>query len=145
MAYRKRSNQTHKKPLRVLLKEIDAAADAYARNGYRNVIGENYLKTPPSLEELLEELESYHPLNLIVSWHGKKVLEKIHNEDDKTYASEMLEDEVRRAFEMRGRVIEKGTVKRDLIQIGRSAIEPFMLLPAAVSALRVIIKEMKKK
>ena len=81
MAGGKRKYQSRKKPLRELLKEIDRAADAYVRNGYRDVVGRSYLRTPPSLAELAR----YHPLSPVATRRGKRVLRKLQSGNDGGY------------------------------------------------------------
>lgn len=145
MANSKRQFQSYKKPLRVLLREIDLAADAYVRNGYREVVGENFLKTPTRLDDLLDELERHHPLSLFVSLHGKKVLRKIRHEGESSHRSDWLEFKVKMAFQLRGHSNRKGSLRRDIVQIAKSFVEPFEGLATGIDALRVIIREMRKK
>lgn len=145
MANSKRQFQSYKKPLRVLLKEIDQAADAYVRNGYREVIGENFLKTPTRLDELLDELEQYHPLNLFVLLHGKKALRKIRHEGESSHQSDWLAGAVIKAFQIHGPRHRTRALGRDIVRIAKSIVEPFEGLAEGIASLRVIIREMRKK
>ena len=145
MAGGKRKYQSRKRPVRELLKEIDRAADAYVRNGYRDVVGRSYLRTPPSLAELLAELARYHPLSPVATRRGKRVLRKLQSGNDGGYDARRLEEKVRTAFQIRGRVAGRGALGRDVVRIAQSAAEPFEMLAAAICQPIVIIREIFRK
>lgn len=133
------------RPLRVLLREIDRAVDRYLQDGHLYAAGNNYLRTPPNLVELLDDLEACHPLGWRARMRGRAVLERITDRGGNPLHSSWLEDRIMSAFQLKDQHRgEKGAFKRDLSRIGRALAEPFIAAGEGIAVAIAVLKEMGK-
>lgn len=142
----KRRNKPEKHSLRSLLREIDAEADDYIRR--INDPADRYLANTLALDSLLDELKRRHPLSMATRRRGQKLYDRVKDACVKRgcwIEDGWLENDIRRAFELRSDRSLIGSTRRDLMRIVKSFAYPFIAIEEKIEVVYAFFGELKKQ
>ena len=125
------------KPLHLLLREIDHAVEEYKRRSYKDSF--------VHLEQLLDELEKYHPLKIWTRRHGQKLVDELFGERTYDFNYNTIERKMRSAFQLSYYGSCVGAVSRDIRRIIESFAEPFFFIGEKIGILYAMIREIRGK
>lgn len=142
----KRSYKPGQQSLRALVRDIDAEADDYVRR--INDPAGRYLANSLALESLLKELERRHPLSMATRRHGQKLYDRVKDacvKQNNWIDDGWLENDIRRAFNLRSDRSLIGSTGRDLMRIAKSFVYPFIAIEEKIEVVYAFFEELKKQ